>query len=318
MKSFYVLLATLTTLATAIFIDHTLQDGVYTVWQNPSNPKEHLLRREIHANHHTLVPRGGRFDNLTLSEELSFPKNKKFCWKGHDFNRSDLHPSIDNLFVEPLYWVPEGQVKFSLYGSVVTFMCNLGYINAASLLEFMEAMDQIDDKCGETVGGKISLTNWEKMYGRESRGEKICEWESEPGGIENNLMDVQACHTFVNGADHWFGRGEKCNANNGWSVWDKVKKKFPWYHNAKAEDEVKKVEKRDDDVKFMLVESQASKNQRKSKKKKESEFMLVESQSSKDQRKSKGEDKKETGFMLVEPKSNKNQQTLKDDENSKD
>ena len=230
-----ILLTTLISLTTAVFIDHGLQDGIYTAYPDPSNPKEHILRRDIDASHGILLPRGGVWDNRTLKEDLPIPKGKKFCWKGHNFNRSDFYPSINDLFVEPLYWMGPKSVKFSLHGSVVTYICNLGWMNSASLVEFMEAMDQIDEKCGETVGGKISIAKWEKMYGRESRGEEICEWESEPGGLDNNLMEVQACENFVNGVDRWFDRGEACNENSGWSVWGKVNKMFPWYH--KAEDE---------------------------------------------------------------------------------
>ena len=130
-------------------------------------------------------------------------------------------------------------------------------------------MDKIDEECGMTTGGKVSLRKLHKMYGREMRGKRICRWEADKGGMENEALDVQkaGCERYVNGVVRWLGRGEGCNGGAGWEVWGKLKELFPWYHNEKGGD----VEDGGKRLKEVIAEENKKKKEEKERKKKEKE-----------------------------------------------
>ncbi|OAA63143.1 hypothetical protein ISF_05019 [Cordyceps fumosorosea ARSEF 2679] len=192
----------------------------------------------------------GMFDTTPL------PKSKEFCRnETHTMSRADLHAATNELFYTPLYWLPPKAVRFALHGSAVAYICNIGGgWEPASLVEYMEATRMLDDRCRvpgteqatketceqleQVRAAKLSVTSLEKFYGREVPGVAICRWETEKGGLENRLLEVQknGCRNFV-----YLGIGRKlsggkdldestCERNvSGEWMWETLKSLFPWY-----------------------------------------------------------------------------------------
>jgi hypothetical protein len=262
------------TQAASISIDPSLPDGVYSAHPDPSAPNQHILQRHDNLNPIALEPRispqgcvpNGCVDlgsadyspwQRDLKEKLPLPSGgKRFCRdnKNNDNNNNnnsnsenkaildpdDYYAAINLLFESPLFWMPPHTARFALHGGTIVYACAIGGWNSASLLEYMEAMAQLDAHCGESVPAKLTIPSWDKFYGREARGRDVCQWETEKGGMDGGdggselgaFVD-QGCETGVNGIVRWLGLGDGnggCNENAaGWEMWARLKDQFPWY-----------------------------------------------------------------------------------------
>lgn len=245
-------LAGATCVLASIEIPADLSDGLYTVHPDVESPSGHLMKRadSTHTRKRDLCPLFGCVNpNLigayprdrALKELVPLPKTGHFCRvKEHNMTLDNLHEAISLLFYSPLFWIPPNSARFALYNGTVAYICNIGQWNSGSLVEYMEAMKILDDKCHDNDespevvrAAKLSVVNWDKFYGREVAGVPICQWESEPGGIKNELQDVQkaGCKTYVSGISRALDdKGYKCNEDAaGLSVWNYLRKLFPWY-----------------------------------------------------------------------------------------
>lgn len=241
MRTSSVLLASLAAATAAgVRIDPSLPDGIYSAHHDVSNPGQHIFQR--HGDTHARTCAGLTCWDVggnslhpkyrVLKEKLPIPKGKTFCRRGRNYTTEDYHAAINALFETPLFWIPPRSARFALHGGTVAYICTLLGWNTGSLVEFMEAMVHLDGECGENMAGKLTLTDWEKFYGRETRGNDICQWEFEHGGVENEVLKKaeDGCDEYVNGIQRWLGSSGKCNDNaTGKKMWQSIKKAFPWY-----------------------------------------------------------------------------------------
>lgn len=236
--------------ASGLYLDPNLGDGIYSVIPDPPSQDGHILKR-----HSTLACEGAHcfslrdiFDHAPpgptqLEEHLPIPRGKDFCRKGENskFKVEDYHAAVNALFESSLFWVPPEHITFALHGTVVAYICNLDYWNSGSLAEYMSAMARIDQKCGEDVAGKSALGEWNKFYGRETLGRKICKWETAPGGLKGDLLKWEKkCKSYVSDIHRALGEKGKCNDNASVGVLERLKKMTPWYKEEwqkKPEDE---------------------------------------------------------------------------------
>ncbi|KAM3503175.1 hypothetical protein MY11210_008812 [Beauveria gryllotalpidicola] len=259
------------TCAFALFtIPDTLPDGVYQVEKQTNNPQQHpkikrmdiapapagavVAKRGLCSNKRecdddvvVLVPRDGRYPSRTfLTEKIPFPKARAFCRAPtHTLTLDNLHAAVNRLFYTPLFWIPPNSARFALYNGTVAYVCNLGDWGSGSLVEYMEAMRILDERCvaaaegSEVRAAKLSVVKWEKFYGREVAGVPICQWEGEKGGIRNELLEKErkGCLSYVNGMRRLLGGGDETECNDdatGFWLWEKLWAMFPWYNSRDA------------------------------------------------------------------------------------
>ncbi len=152
----------------------------------------------------------------------------------------DFHGAVNLLFHSSLFWIPPNTARFAVHNGAVVYVCNLAGWAPGSLLEYMEAMRLLDEKCGHGIGdkqtellaAKYAVAKWNRFYGREVRGVDICQWESEKGGLKNELLGTEnsKCNDYVNGIWRYLGNKGTCNENaTGGRVWKQLKALFPWY-----------------------------------------------------------------------------------------
>ncbi|VUC27600.1 unnamed protein product [Clonostachys rosea] len=183
-----------------------------------------------------------------LTEKIPIPSGHTFC---HDYApaaKADYHAAINLLFESPQFFVPGKSVRYALYGDAVVYVCNPGNLNTGSLLEFMQAMDDIDAECGPSPGKRV-LKAWSKYYGRGRRGQPICFLEGKlknsMGGdtdLPNDLMDkVEAgCKSHVNGFASIFDDVKEeplcydSAAREG--RMSRLRAQFPWYKRERDND----------------------------------------------------------------------------------
>ncbi|CAH0048458.1 unnamed protein product [Clonostachys solani] len=225
---------------------------------NPSQASNSSAARLLTRGRPELLARG---DDLT--EKTPIPSGHSFCHKPDWVpNTKDYHAAISLLFDAPQFFVPSQSVRYALYGDAVVYICNPGGVNTGSLLEFMEAMADLDAECGPGKPGKRVLTAWDKYYGRTVRGGTICDLEGRhrnpyggKTGLPSDLADkVKAgCKSHVNGFlsifDGWKDRPECYDSAAREGRMRKLRARFPWYKRESDND-------RDYDVPYMNVEGE--------------------------------------------------------------
>ncbi|KAM3463291.1 hypothetical protein MY5147_007339 [Beauveria neobassiana] len=241
-----------------VTIPGTLADGVYHV-EKQTNPRQDpkIKRMDIAP---ALVRRGrcspgvcdDKFPSHTfLTEKLPFPGFRPYCRnETHTLTTDNLLAAVNRLFYTPLFWIPPDSARFALYNGTVAYICNLGDWGSGSLVEFMEAMRILDERCVAPGAGsdgsaaavvvraaKLSVRKYEKFYGREVAGVPICQWETEKGGMKNDLLEKQEdCLSYINGMRRFLGNEETwCNddATGHW-LWERLRVMFPWYNSRDA------------------------------------------------------------------------------------
>ncbi|OAA51234.1 hypothetical protein BBO_01181 [Beauveria brongniartii RCEF 3172] len=248
-----------------VTIPDTLPDGIYQVEKQTDPQQDPKIRRMDIAppvvakrgrcsggscDDAVLVPRDDKYPSRTfLTEKLPFPGFRPFCRnETHTLTVDNLHAAVNRLFYTPLYWIPPNSARFALYNGTVAYICNLGSWGSGSLVEYMEAMRILDERCVAADGwdnssvvvraAKLSVRKYEKFYGREVAGVPICQWETEKGGIRNDLLEKEeeGCLSYVNGMRRFLGGGETwCNDDaTGYWLWVKLRAMFPWYNSRDA------------------------------------------------------------------------------------
>lgn len=246
----FISLAICVSLTGAIHIDPSTPDGLYDASPDQSSPGSHLIRRHVPSNNKRGCPSLGCIDTFSgdtypegrlLEETLPLPKGKAFCRaENHTMTLEDFHGAVNLLFHSSLFWIPPQAARFAVHNGAVVYICNLAGWAPGSLLEYMEAMRLLDEKCGhgtgdektELLAAKYAATKWNRFYGREVRGVDICQWESEKGGLQNELLGTEnsKCNDYVNGISRYLGNKGTCNENaTGRKVWKQLKALFPWY-----------------------------------------------------------------------------------------
>ncbi|KAM3556562.1 hypothetical protein MY1884_004995 [Beauveria asiatica] len=245
-----------------VTIPDTLPDGVYQVEKQTSPQQVPRIKRMDIA---PAVAKRGRCSGdsceekypsrTMLTEKLPFPSSRPFCRdETHTLTVDNLHAAVNRLFYTPLYWIPPNSARFALHNGTVAYICNLGGWGSGSLVEYMEAMRILDERCvvaaaadgsdgsdGSAVmvrAAKLSVRKYEKFFGREVPGVPICQWETEKGGIRNDLLEKEeeGCLSYVNGIRRFRGGEEAwCNhdATGHW-LWEKLRAMFPWYNSRDA------------------------------------------------------------------------------------
>jgi hypothetical protein len=187
----------------------------------------------------SLLTRG----EFALTEKTPIPSGRIFCHKPDWVPpTSDYHAAISLLFDAPQFFIPKNAVRYALYGDSVVYICNPTGVNTGSLLEFMQAMDDIDAECGPGKPGKRVIKDWGKYYGRGVRGGTICSLEGnhvDPTGhrtgLPNDLEEkVKAgCKSHVNGFlsifDGWKDKPECYDSTARMGKLKKLRALFPWY-----------------------------------------------------------------------------------------
>ncbi|CAG9988607.1 unnamed protein product [Clonostachys byssicola] len=200
-----------------------------------------------------------------LTEKTPIPSGQIFCHKKPNWvaPMSDYHNAISLLFDAPQFFIPQNSVRYALYGDSVVYICNPTGINTGSLLEFMQAMDEIDAQCGQGKPGKRVLKDWGKYYGRTVRGGTICGLEGnhkDPTGhrvgIPNDLEDkVKAgCKSHLSGFlsvfDGWKDKPVCYDSTARMGKLKKLRGLFPWWKRGTDFDgdyEVPYIEPEEDD-----------------------------------------------------------------------
>ena len=244
-------LATGASLTDAIHINPSTPNGIYDALPDPKSPNSNLLRRHTPTNNKRGCPSLGCIDTFSgdtypegrlLQETLPLPKGKAFCRaENHTITQTDFHAAVNLLFHSSLFWIPPNTARFAVHNGAVVYICNLAGWAPGSLLEYMEAMRLLDEECGHGAGdegttdlraAKYAARDWNRFYGREVRGVDSCQWESEKGGLQNELLGTEnsKCNDYVNGISRYLGNKGKCNENaTGRKVWEQLKALFPWY-----------------------------------------------------------------------------------------
>ncbi|XWX01751.1 hypothetical protein V2A60_009780 [Cordyceps javanica] len=271
-------LACATCIGAFVTIPDNLADGVYQVEQRPGSRDGPIIKRMTDdtppaglAGRGSFLPPGPpapcpgpgcerrrRAEDripVQLADTLPLPASRAFCRnETRTMTLEDLHGAANRLFYTPLFWIPPRSARFALHNGAVAYVCNLGDWATGSLVEYMEAMRILDERCdiqhdddgggGGTVrAAKLAVAEWEQFLGREAAGFPICQWETQPGGIENELMTKQAegCKTYIGvgirrllGGSKGEGEGEgetECNENvTGPGLWERLAAMFPWYN----------------------------------------------------------------------------------------
>ncbi|ATY66085.1 hypothetical protein A9K55_001976 [Cordyceps militaris] len=230
-----------------VIVPTHLPNGVYEA-QQQRDPSAHAIIKRVDGPAARSIGSKRRIDprSKLLVEMLPLPKSGEFCRaENHTMAVADFHEAVNRLFYTPLFWLPRKSVRFAMHNGAVAYLCNLGDWSPGSLIEYMDAMRILDERCplgeedaaaGKDVvrAAKLSITAWEQFSGREVAGVPICQWEfGEKGGMKNDLLSKQkdGCRNYVSpGVLTILDAEIKCNDEfMGPGFWEKMRMLFPWY-----------------------------------------------------------------------------------------